>query len=303
MDEKYANEEFLTRWIANELTDKELSDFQQTDIYKEVKFIYDQAGLLSSADIDTEAALSKVKEKLDVSSKSKVPKKLITYAIAASISLIVGFLTIINWTVSYEAEVGSTKLITLADGSVVQLNSNSTLKHKRFFWSKNKQVTLDGEAFFKVVKNDHFKVNTQMGAVAVLGTEFNVKNRMKFSVECYEGKISFEPIDASLKEKILTAGMGIKIEDGEIEDRETKKKGPEWISGVTTYKNAPLSEVLQDLEGQFNVKIELKSTRTDRLFTGQFQHKDLKTALETTLKPMGIVYKEDIENNIILLED
>lgn len=65
----------------------------------------------------------------------------------------------------------------LPDGSVVWLNRNSKIWYTRGFRAKVRQVHLEGEAFFSVVRNAHKPFVVVAGAVqtTVLGTTFNVQ--------------------------------------------------------------------------------------------------------------------------------
>src|SRR5690606_36367432 len=67
----------------------------------------------------------------------------------------------------------------LSDGTMVHINSGSTLKYPiKFIAGENRQVYLDGEAFFDVAKDKKhpFIVNADNLNVRVLGTHFNVSN-------------------------------------------------------------------------------------------------------------------------------
>ena len=67
----------------------------------------------------------------------------------------------------------------LSDGTIVHLNSGTTLKYPvKFITGENRQVFLDGEAFFDVAKDKThpFVVNANNLNVRVLGTHFNVSN-------------------------------------------------------------------------------------------------------------------------------
>ncbi|WP_158642895.1 FecR family protein [Mucilaginibacter ginsenosidivorax] len=68
--------------------------------------------------------------------------------------------------------------ITLSDGTLVWLNSASSLRFPFSFTGTNREVYLTGEAFFKVAKNaaHPFIVHTAQTNVQVLGTEFNVNS-------------------------------------------------------------------------------------------------------------------------------
>lgn len=66
--------------------------------------------------------------------------------------------------------------LTLDDGTRVCLNSNTTLTFPDHFDRKERRVTLDGEGYFQVAKNEKkpFIVQAKEYEVRVLGTEFNV---------------------------------------------------------------------------------------------------------------------------------
>ena len=66
--------------------------------------------------------------------------------------------------------------LTLGDGTRVCLNSNTTLTFPDHFDRKERRVTLDGEGYFQVAKNEKkpFIVQAKEYEVRVLGTEFNV---------------------------------------------------------------------------------------------------------------------------------
>ena len=66
--------------------------------------------------------------------------------------------------------------ITLPDGTIVHLNSESKLTYTPDFNGKLREVVLEGEAFFEVTPNKEkpFIVKTSVFDVEVLGTSFNV---------------------------------------------------------------------------------------------------------------------------------
>jgi ferric-dicitrate binding protein FerR (iron transport regulator) len=72
---------------------------------------------------------------------------------------------------------GSRTRIVLPDGSQVWINSGSKLTYNDFFKGNTRDVELDGEAYFDVVKDavHPFIVHTSGIDIKVLGTAFNVK--------------------------------------------------------------------------------------------------------------------------------
>lgn len=76
------------------------------------------------------------------------------------------------------ARAGARTRLVLPDGTRVWLNSNSKLRYGNGFNSSDREVVLEGEAFFDVVKNaEHpFIVHASSLDIEVLGTSFAVKS-------------------------------------------------------------------------------------------------------------------------------
>ncbi|MDP3431866.1 MAG: FecR family protein, partial [Bacteroidota bacterium] len=72
---------------------------------------------------------------------------------------------------------GQKSQIVLADGTKVWLNSDTKIRYPGNFSKNQRDVYLDGEAFFEVSKNEHqpFVVHTSGVNVKVFGTKFIVK--------------------------------------------------------------------------------------------------------------------------------
>ena len=69
------------------------------------------------------------------------------------------------------------KIIELPDGSKMTLNAQSNATYKPYLWMINRQVKLNGEAFFEVQKGENFEVLSGLGSTEVLGTSFNIYSR------------------------------------------------------------------------------------------------------------------------------
>ena len=73
---------------------------------------------------------------------------------------------------------GADYQVTLADGTKVWLNCESTLRYPVEFGNEKREVYLDGEGYFEVNKATEwpFIVNAEQMRVKVTGTKFNVKS-------------------------------------------------------------------------------------------------------------------------------
>jgi len=103
----------------------------------------------------------------------------------------------------------------LPDGSEVSLNKYSQLSFPEKFEEGKRVVQLNGEAFFKVKKdqNQPFIVQTANTEVEVLGTSFNLRAYPKeetISLEVEEGKVAFHLPDTP-EPTILTANQKVQL--------------------------------------------------------------------------------------------
>lgn len=155
--------------------------------------------------------------------------------------------------------------IILSDGSKVTLDKGSSFAYPESFNNTEKrEVNLNGEAFFEVVKNTEspFIVNVNNGKVEVLGTKFNVRAWDKtggVTVAVSEGRVALAD-STQLNSVIITKNRmsrlskeGILSEPVEIDLSEYLS----WMSKQIYFKNTTVSEVLSQLERWYDVNIQL----------------------------------------------
>ncbi|RNC80080.1 MAG: hypothetical protein ED557_13210 [Balneola sp.] len=170
-------------------------------------------------ELETEDALKKVLLQIDTQESKSTTRKRPFYIYAAAASVLIAALTagfLFN-SVDIVAPIGQTQLISLSDGSTVELNSNSTLTYRpRVYGIFSRNVSLDGEAYFDIARSTTpFAVTTQHTVVEVLGTEFTVSDwkdsRYNNSeVAVYEGKVQVTAFSESAH--ILELGDAISID-------------------------------------------------------------------------------------------
>ena len=193
-----------------------------------------------------------------------------------------------------------TKSLVLPDNSEVILNSSSLLSYNKKEWDEKRDIVLDGEAFFKVSKGQKFTVHTDAGNVQVLGTQFNVKERSDyFEVQCYEGIVA---VTYGNQKVVLTKGKAFRIINGISQDiTGFNANKPSWLNDESSFVQVPLSEVIEELERQYNIKIQSDNIDLTQLFTGTFTHKDKNIALQSVTIPLQLSYKID-KNTVIFYE-
>lgn len=277
MEENYQ----LAKWLNDEMTEAELNQFQSQPDYHLYEKIKHYSSELQTESFNEDAVLNTI-----LASKKESPKVIPFqqnwfFRIAAVLILGFGmFFTYQNFSTSTElAENGKQTTFTLPDNSEVVLNSGSTIEYKKRNWDDNRNLQLDGEAYFKVAKGKKFQVNTDLGTVSVLGTQFNVKERNnRFDVTCYEGRVK---VNYNQFEVIITKGETVSFENNEkIIHQPIALEQPLWTVKQMDFEKENLTNVLDEIQRQYNVTIEAKDIQSEQLFTGKLPADNLDIALE-----------------------
>ena len=188
---------------------------------------------------------------------------------AASIVLLLSAYVFRNDLVNknYTSDFGAMQQIKLEDGTVVTLNSNSTLSVPRFGFGQNtREVQLKGEAYFSVThtpSSQKFVVKTDENyTVEVLGTEFSVKNRnhgMRVVLDKGKVKVRYD----NTKEAItMKPGDLVTLEQNgvaRLEKLAEPKKYSAWRVHKFVFEKTKLSDVAILLQDNFGLKVTIAS--------------------------------------------
>lgn len=245
----------------------------------------------------------------------------VSVSVAASIFVVIGlsiFLLVHRsnnsnlpvQTVSTEGEKCS--MFLLPDSTVVFLNAQSSLSYFANFGQVNREVSLIGEAFFKVRPNKKkpflVGLNNKGVVVNVLGTSFNVRaynNEKIIQTTLEEGSVSVEirKQDNSTEHIVLSPSESLAVDMStgknhrEIVDVDEVKG---WMNNFLSFKDTPLNEVVQQLSLLFQKQIILEGKELNNYsFTGHFVGKDLSVILEYIKITSGIKSKK--EGNAVVL--
>ncbi len=181
---------------------------------------------------------------------------------------------------------------TLPDASAITLNAESQIQYNPRNWKENRTLKLKGEAFFEVQPGSSFIVETGLGRVEVIGTSFNINNReSSFEVSCFSGSVHVRDNEENVV--VLKAGEFTQLSKNNLSlPAQADKKKASWRTGEFYFENTPLKNVVEELERQFDIEIEIKTT-SDRMYTGYFNTKNLEEALQLVFTPMGLHYTAD----------
>lgn len=273
----------LAKWLSDELTPEELALFEaQPDfvLYQKIRYYSDR---LQTSDFDGQPMLAKVlaQEKQQQIRKPKTVSMGIWLGRIAAV-LVIGFgMYFAFGTFSRQTQMtGNGKQVSflLPDNSAVTLNSGSEISYKKWDWDNNRSLDLTGEAYFRVAKGKKFEVNTSLGKVTVLGTQFNVKARNgRFDVSCFEGRVQ---VGYKGRQHLIGKGQSVAFEDNQkIIDQELTAEKPYWLMGQIVFEKAKLADVLEETQRVCNIRIEAKGIRSAQLFSGKIPANSSDVAL------------------------
>lgn len=293
---KFSNP-YLAQWLANEISDADLQQLvTETDfvLFQKIKRELSHYSIPSS---NVEEAFSEVKQKLVTKQQHQKTKIWYSGIIAASVLFLAGMVSLFFIRIDQNTGYGAQKIVKLSDQSTLYVNANSKVNYPYLF-RYNREVHLQGEAFFEVSKNKGaFIVNTDWGQVKVLGTSFNVVSRDDFfEVVCYTGTVEVTHLTTI---EILHAGESVRFINNKttkwIENTTTQDK-PQWINGASDFKSVPYYMVIKAVENQFGKKIEFPDAYRQLLFTGSFPHDNLEKALLAVTIPLHLEFTVSEKN-------
>lgn len=209
---------------------------------------------------------------------------------------------------TFHVPAGQRAEVMLADGTNVWLNAKTTLTFPSRFTKSNREVRLDGEAYFTVEHDpaNPFIVNTDKYAIKVLGTEFNVaayKNTNIFETSLLKGSVEIASLTTNESVK-LTPDYRVYVENEKLIKAPIKYYSHFlWKDGMISFENERLETIINKLQLYYDVKIKVENKKiSDLLYTGKFWTKD---GVEHVIKVLQIrakfKYTKDSEQNIITI--
>ncbi len=164
--------------------------------------------------------------------------------------------------------------ITLADGTKIWLNSESTLRYPTYFSGTDRKVQITGEAYFEVAHDSKhpfivLKGNTE---VTVLGTRFNInsyKEEPAVKITLLEGKVS---VKHNKESALLIPGQQAAInrsnEKITVSDDIDTEDAIAWLNGQFVLDGTQLTSLMDQIGRWYNVEVVYKSKITNKAFGG-----------------------------------
>ena len=199
--------------------------------------------------------------------------------------------------------------ITLEDGTKVWVNANTKLTFPNHFSGPTREVSIDGEGFFEVAKNElkPFIVKTENYRIKVWGTKFDLvaySGKNNFETSLFEGSVEILKPNSS-KGILIKPDERIFLERGELMIAPINNLNHQlWREGILSFQDDSFSELIDKLQLYFDMKIEVQNDKILKYrFTGKFRMKD---GVEHILKVLQLrnnfSYIVDDQTNMIIIK-
>jgi transmembrane sensor len=207
--------------------------------------------------------------------------------------------------------------VTLKDGSIIQLGKNSSLSYYEPFKDDRRDISMNGQALFKVVRDKVRPFTVYAGGIAtrVLGTKFrvNAADPAKVTVQLLEGKVAVNAAPgttAGISEVILTPGVEFSFDKKrqryavstiKVQPRTSVRSlSTEPAPGLIFRKEA-LATVFKRVSDLYKVPLTFaKADLEDLYFTGTFlRSDDLNLVMSAICNVNNLVFTKEQDSIII----
>ncbi len=298
------------RILSGEATSEEVRTFElwlsEKDNQKEWELIEKEIEhvdyALVAENVDLQQAWNNVKERTIHKKSRKI--QLVFAAVAASI--VIAFALYIF---PYQDQFFNTKpivvqtssalkSINLNDGSIVEINRNSTFLYPDKFSANERKVTLNGEAYFNIERNKEkpFIIETSSIQIKVLGTSFNVKAYPGSNVNevvVNSGTVEVQLLHESSNKLILKKGdkaIYNRSDNSFIKIKTKNANSFAWKTKEIEFRNENLADAINLIEEVYNVNIETPENFNinDARITATFDKNTIESIISVINQTYGI---------------
>ena len=308
-DNKLSDVGFWDKWIANN-PDKKAIAKEAKDIILGIQF---KQFRLSDEKVNSEWEIleNKIKTNNNKKSKKEAPNYFKIASIAATIlilfSISIYTIAIKPKKISHQTNFGEILHLKLKDGSLVTLNSNSSV---HYFSNNHRKVWLSGEAFFEVDKklatNAKFWVMTNDLKVEVYGTSFNVDTKHnKTDVFLEEGNIWLE-FNNGITQKMIPGNFISYTSKGNQIIAQKEKISSDlktsWKNGSIIFDKLPLAEAIKKIEDTYGFAAVFKDEACKaKIITGGVPTTNLDICIQAIEKSVNVRITK-LKNQLIIRE-
>lgn len=197
--------------------------------------------------------------------------------------------------------------LSLSDGTIVYLNSETTLRFPTKFIGKTRDVYLSsGEAYFEVAHNadKKFIVHTDKADIRVYGTKFNVKNyadEEELVTTLVQGKIGLNVSED--KEFFLNPGQQANVTNQTVNIKTVNVMDYiSWVEQRFSFNQETLGDIMKSLARwyDFEVVFESADLKNIRLSGSLGKYENIEDFLFLFERVAPLTF--NIENNLIVIK-
>lgn len=316
------NNDLLVRYLLNETDHEERLQAEEwiaasdnnRKYFEDFKLIWEQSKKLAANSTITENdAWQRLRQRMHPTESKPAIVRSIGYTFQwKRIAALLAVVAIVTWLMmtvlgnktitvaSHQAVLAST----LPDGSVVTLNKNAVLSYAGKFKGNERNVSLQGEAFFAVApdKKKPFVIHVNDVTVKVVGTSFNIKSSNGHTEVIVETGIvqvtrNDHTIELRPKEKTVVTAQDTALQKETVAD----KLYDYYRSKEFVCNNTPLWKLVATLNEAYNVNITIERPALRNLpITTTFSNKPLDSVLAVIGQTLDATIVH--ENNQIILK-
>lgn len=203
--------------------------------------------------------------------------------------------------VLYASAVGERRSVALADGTRVDLDTDTRLRVR--YTERERWITLDhGRAFFRVARDPArpLHVDTPEGSVRAIGTQFEVYRRPRATdVALFEGKVQLQSSGRDGAARVLgtlapgqrtqvRTGAPLRVEAFNAAD------APGWISGRLVFEDQPLAIAIEEFNRYGGRRLRATDAEVGALrVSGVFRSDDPSGFVEALRSVYGVSVRTD----------
>lgn len=200
--------------------------------------------------------------------------------------------------------------IQLPDGSKVWLNASSSLTYPMAFGTKERRVTIDGEAFFEVAQDASrpFKVQINDHAeITVLGTSFDVdayQDDGDYRATLVSGSIRATAGPAAAQSVLLKPGEQVHIggDNGlKVATDVNINQITAWKDGLFDFDNADIQTVMHQLSKWYGLTVEYEGEIPDIQFEGKISRSVSLDGVLVMLQRARVHFRMESDKRLVVL--
>ena len=223
-----------------------------------------------------------------------LPRIAAGFAIVAAIGAGSAYYALRDNTTTYATTIGGREILSLADGSQIELNTDTVLRVSDH--TDSREVWLDrGEAYFRIVHNAQrpFVVVAQGRHITDLGTEFTVRQEPgRVQISVLEGRVRLEEAAGSQKSPVLTAGDTAVAtpENTLIRRKPTHQFTAElaWRRGMIIFDNVSLAAAAAEFNRYNRTQVIIDASAAQLKVAGTFPINGVKGFANLTRHVLGL---------------